>query len=157
MPAKSPASSPYLERLMQELGQQVRDRRKYLKLSAVATAESAGISRMTLNRIEKGEPSVTLGAYINVASVLGLELKALTKDSSRESPPQLPPKVSITDYPQLKKLAWQITDSTELNLEQAFNLYERNWKYVDKQQLTEVERQFILQLLKQLGRSDFLV
>jgi hypothetical protein len=47
---------------LRQLGQEIRERRKQLKLSAVATSEAAFISRMTLNRIEKGEPSVTLGA-----------------------------------------------------------------------------------------------
>ena len=43
-----------LKELLGRLGQRIRTRRKLLKISAVAASEAAGISRMTLNRIESG-------------------------------------------------------------------------------------------------------
>lgn len=43
-----------------------------VRVTAIACAEAAGMSRVTLHRIEKGNPSVTIGAYINVATALGL-------------------------------------------------------------------------------------
>lgn len=36
-------------------------------------SECAGISRRTLTKIEKGDPSVAFGSYCAVARVLGLE------------------------------------------------------------------------------------
>ena len=36
-------------------------------------AERAGISRDTLGRIEKGDPAVSLGTYLRVMRVLGLD------------------------------------------------------------------------------------
>ena len=42
---------------LQELGAQIRARRKALGVSATAAAESAGMSRVTLHRIEKGAPT----------------------------------------------------------------------------------------------------
>lgn len=70
MPRPAPASGPKVKKLLCQLGLQIRSRRKNLKVSAVSTAEAAGISRMTLNRIERGEASVTIGAYLSVLSVL---------------------------------------------------------------------------------------
>jgi transcriptional regulator with XRE-family HTH domain len=54
------------------LGAQLRALRKALKVNVTVAAEAAGISRVTLHRIEKGEPSVTMGAWANVAAALGM-------------------------------------------------------------------------------------
>lgn len=45
-------------------------------------AERAGLSRVTLHRIERGDAAVTLGNYLRVMMVLGLErdLGLLAKD-----------------------------------------------------------------------------
>lgn len=73
MPAKSPnIPSTVYDRLV-VLGQQIRDHRKVLRISATVAAEAAGISRATLHRIENGEPSVTMGAYPNAMEALGLD------------------------------------------------------------------------------------
>ena len=47
-----------------EIGQLVRQHRKSFKITANAAAETAGISRVTLHRIEKGEASVSMGAQM---------------------------------------------------------------------------------------------
>jgi len=100
---------------------------------------------------------VTLGAYANVMAVLGLEIALTAFEESAQKRSRLPARVRVGAYPELKKLAWQMKDSTELTLEEVANLYERNWKSVDKERLTAMEREFIEQLLKQLGRSGLLV
>lgn len=46
---------------------------KSLPISAVAAAESAGMSRTTPHRIERGEPSVTAGAFPNAMTILVME------------------------------------------------------------------------------------
>ena len=56
------------------LGDEIKTVRKRWQISVSATAEAAGVSRVTLYRIERGEPSVTVGAYANVLAALGLEL-----------------------------------------------------------------------------------
>ena len=54
-------------------------RRRY---SAEAVAVRAGITRVTLARVEKGDAGTSMGAYVAVLRVLGLQsdLDALGKD-----------------------------------------------------------------------------
>lgn len=64
---------PSLQRLLTELGANIRLARLRRKFSTSLIAERAGISRNTLRGIEHGDPSVTFGAYANVLLCLGLE------------------------------------------------------------------------------------
>ena len=75
MPAAAPISGLKLKKLLAKLGGQIRARRKELGVSASVAAESAAMSRQTLHRIEKGETSVTMGAYLGLLSALGLEFE----------------------------------------------------------------------------------
>lgn len=63
---------PRLKREMSALGERLKLARKRRRISAVLLAERAGISRATLLKIEKGDPSVAMGNYAAVLSVLGL-------------------------------------------------------------------------------------
>jgi len=67
------------------LGDDIYDARKRRKLSATVVAERAFTSRKTLGRIEKGDPSVSMGIYAAVLNALGLlgELENLA-DASRD-------------------------------------------------------------------------
>jgi len=73
---------PRLNKLMQELGENIKLARLRRKLSAEQVAERAGISRPTLSSIENGQSSVSIGNYMNVLMVLGLEkdLSLVAKD-----------------------------------------------------------------------------
>ncbi len=64
---------PKLQRILKELGENIRLARLRRRFSALLVAERAGISRNTLRAIELGSPQVTFGAYVNVLSCLGLE------------------------------------------------------------------------------------
>ena len=77
MPTKLPHTPEHCTTQLQALGAQIRSQRKALRLSATVTAEAAGLSRVTLHRIEKGEPSVTMGAWCNAMAALGMGLRAL--------------------------------------------------------------------------------
>ncbi len=56
-----------------QMGENIKLARKRRKLTAVQVAERADIARSTLSLVEKGEPSVAMGAYFNVLRVLGLQ------------------------------------------------------------------------------------
>jgi transcriptional regulator with XRE-family HTH domain len=72
MPAKSELSSSLESELLRQLGQRLREARRRLGLSAVALAHRVGVSRTTLQAVEAGEPSPTLGTYARVLSELGM-------------------------------------------------------------------------------------
>ena len=61
------------DKILVELGENIKFARLRRKLSAEQVAERAGISRKTLYEIERGRPNVNIGNYAQVLSVLGLE------------------------------------------------------------------------------------
>ncbi len=64
---------PKLQRLLKELGENMRLARLRRRFSAALVAERAGIAPNTLRAIERGNPRVSFGAYVNVLLCLGLE------------------------------------------------------------------------------------
>lgn len=73
MPRKPPVVFPQEQRLLSELGERLRLARKRRKLSNAVVAQRAGISRTTVYKVEAGDPGATMGSYIRVLAVLGLE------------------------------------------------------------------------------------
>jgi len=61
------------EKILRELGENIRLARLRRKLSTIQVTERAGIGRTTLYEIERGRPNVSIGNYTQVLSVLGLE------------------------------------------------------------------------------------
>ena len=64
--------SPKINRILKNLGENIKLARLRRKLSTQQISERAGISRPTLSAIEKGQPSVSIGLYLQVLFVLGL-------------------------------------------------------------------------------------
>lgn len=73
---------PSLQRTLATLGENIRLARLRRKFSTVQVSQRAGISRNTLRAIERGEASVSLGAYASTLLCLGLEkdLQLIAKD-----------------------------------------------------------------------------
>ena len=61
---------PKTREILEQMGEQIRLARLRRKLSAQLVAERAGISRQTLTAIEKGTPTVAIGAYAAVLHAL---------------------------------------------------------------------------------------
>lgn len=59
-------------RALRKLGSDIRDARLRRRIPTALMAERAGLSRMTLGKIEKGESGVSVGAYATVLFVLGM-------------------------------------------------------------------------------------
>ena len=62
-----------LEQKMQIVGEQIKLARLRRNLSIAQVAERATCSPLTVNRIEKGTPTVAIGIYLRVLYVLQLE------------------------------------------------------------------------------------
>ena len=73
MPSKSPVNYPSQTLLLTALGERLRDARLRRGFSAVTVCARADISRPTLTKVEAGNAAVTLGTYLQVLRVLGLE------------------------------------------------------------------------------------
>lgn len=157
MPAAAPPVTETVAQQLRALGAHIRQHRKRLGVSATATAEAAGMSRVTLHRIERGEPSVAMGAYLHAMAAIGLGLQALDTLAPPPAPAELPERIRLADHPQLRRLAWQLDAGSELTPQAAFDLYERNWRHVDRDALDASERALIAQLAQRLGGGRLLV
>ncbi len=73
MKSKSVILLPKLQKILEELGENIKLARLRRKMSAEQVAERAGISRSTLWMVEKGTPTVAMGTYLQVLFILGLE------------------------------------------------------------------------------------
>jgi transcriptional regulator with XRE-family HTH domain len=139
MGRKAVVTSPAAITAAEELGARLKIRRKNLGLSAQEVAQAAGISRITLHRIEAGESGVTLGSFLLVAAALGERIGLLGSPS--KSP--LPDQIHLKDFPQLNRLSWQLAESTILTPIEAWDIYTRNWRHLDEKDLLETEAQLI--------------
>lgn len=67
---------------------------------------------------------------------------------------QTPPATLIIgDYPQLALLAWSRRPGDVITAEEAFGLYESNWRFVEPEQLNDQERQLIDDLTETCGHG----
>lgn len=74
---------PGTERILEQMGEQIRLARLRRDLSTELVAERAGISRATLNNVEKGSPSVAIGIYaavLHALSNMDTDLLLVAKD-----------------------------------------------------------------------------
>lgn len=72
MQRSGPKNYPVDEQRMVDLGERLRLARLRRKFSAELVSRRAGFSRTTLYKIERGDPTVTMAAYLRVLAVYGL-------------------------------------------------------------------------------------
>jgi hypothetical protein len=87
-----------------------------------------------------------------IAPVEGLHQEIATVASSRTPTKS----VQVADFPQLRRLAWQLPADAELTPEEAWGTYERNWRHADPSALEDNERQLLAELARMLGRKPLL-
>ncbi len=106
---------------------------------------------VTLYRIERGEASVTMGAYANAMAALGVQIHI------GDAPASAAASEATATAPQLKQLAWHAPGATELTPEAALALDERNWRHIDQGRIETRERTLIDQLVAVQGKGHLLV
>lgn len=111
------------------------------------------MSRVTLHRIEKGEPSVTMGAYLNAMTALGLQLAIQPTTPNPSASPsttfELPSLIQLAQYPQLQQLAWHVQGVSELTPREAWHIYERNARHLDMAALQPHEQELLIALRRE--------
>jgi len=73
MPSKPPIVFPQEQTLLTALGERLRLARLRRKLSTAVVAQRAGMSRTSVYKVEAGDAGATLGTYLRVLAVLGLQ------------------------------------------------------------------------------------
>jgi DNA-binding XRE family transcriptional regulator len=84
MNSKKQILFPKYQKVMEQVGENIKLARKRRNLTTIQVSERAGIDRSTLYQIEKGNGSVSMAAYFNTLRVLGLQddfLKLAADDS----------------------------------------------------------------------------
>lgn len=64
-----------MQYMANSIGQQIRERRKDLKINQAKLAQLSGIGLNSLSRLESGKGNPTLESLQKIAEVLGFELK----------------------------------------------------------------------------------
>jgi len=160
-------------RRLAELGLRLRLARKRRGMSAETLAEHAGITRVTLHRLEVGAPAaVSLGTLTRVLGALGMagDLTLLARDDRvghqlRDASllvpkkPPLPRLIALKDLPHLRTVAaWHLPDEdTKLTPEEVFSLYERNWRHMEPEKIVGKEAAVLKKLTDTVGKGVLLV
>lgn len=64
---------PKHQRILEQLGENIKLARKRRKLTTTQVSDRADINRKTLYEMERGNPKVSMGAYFNVLRVFSLQ------------------------------------------------------------------------------------
>jgi transcriptional regulator with XRE-family HTH domain len=168
MPAK-PRLIPDAEaQRLAQLGERLRLARLRRKLSADAVAAQAHITRVTLLKLEAGDPGVTLGTLAKVLGVLwlGEDIEPIAVDDARVNAAtdarlpvrRAPAKIKVQRYPQLSSVAWHFADRDgEVTPQEALALYERNWRHIEPEKFLPIELALVKHLTDTVGKGVLLV
>lgn len=59
-------------RALRKLGHDIKDARRRRRIAMAIVAQRASVSKPTLIRVERGDPSVSIGSYATVLFVMGM-------------------------------------------------------------------------------------
>ncbi|TWI37340.1 hypothetical protein IQ26_02622 [Mesorhizobium tianshanense] len=67
------------------------------------------------------------------------------------------PMIVPAEFPELQALAWNRDVARPIPAEEAFALYERNWRFIDQKRLTAREKLLIQNLANEFGHGVLLI
>lgn len=73
MPKSTLPAFPAQQRQLTALGHRLRMARERRRMGTELFAERLGVSRETLRRLEKGDPTIAMGSFLKALRVLGLD------------------------------------------------------------------------------------
>lgn len=65
--------------------------------------------------------------------------------------------IRLSDFPQLRMLAWNRPAEAEVDEAEALALYEANWRFVEPETLNEAEAALLRRLVQEQGAGLLLV
>ena len=77
-------------------------------------------------------------------------LRELLQDDARQEGPGLPD-IDVEDAPLLRSLLWTGQERARIPAREAFQLYERNWRFIRRTPMTVKERKLVDRLAKVYG------
>jgi transcriptional regulator with XRE-family HTH domain len=73
-------------RALRKLGRDIKDARRRRRIAMAIVAERASVSKPTLIRVERGDPSVSVGSYATVLFVMGMADRLADLVDARNDP-----------------------------------------------------------------------
>lgn len=64
--------------------------------------------------------------------------------------------ILVHQYPQLQSLCWNRPEDAIVDGREALGLYERNWRFVDKDKIGPNEKELINKLVDRYGNGAFM-
>lgn len=68
---------------LEDLGRELRKRRKGLRLTQQDVADMCGVQRQTIGRLEGGDPTIAIDTLVAAASSMGLDIVAVPRTPDR--------------------------------------------------------------------------
>lgn len=90
--------SNYSQHAMAMLGQLILLHRKERKMTAQDLADRAGISRMTLHKVERGDMKCEIGIVFELAALVGVKLLESEESSLRDLQTRIEDKISLLPH-----------------------------------------------------------
>ncbi|WP_395339532.1 helix-turn-helix domain-containing protein [Ningiella sp. W23] len=133
---------------LKDIGAEVKQFRKSHSLTQIILAETLEIDRRTLAKLERGDASITIGTAFHILKCLGFSVsvqsptqcEALSEALDKE---YLPMQIKLSDYPVLRRCAWQLKADDTVTPPVAFTLYQNKKSDFETRNMSRKEQSLV--------------